>query len=52
MSAQKASRPPPAPPAGLPNGTVAHIQNEFGQKDDCVLLDGLNWVSAPADGAP
>lgn len=40
----KASRPPPAPPAGLPNGTVANIHNEFGQPNDCVLLDGLNWV--------
>lgn len=51
MSMPKASRPPPAPPAGLPNGTVAHIQNEFGQKDDCVLLDGLNWVSTSTAGA-
>ncbi|KAJ9121683.1 hypothetical protein QFC22_002303 [Naganishia vaughanmartiniae] len=49
MSVPKASRPPPAPPAGLPNGTVAHIQNEFGQKDDCVMLDGLNWWTTDED---
>ncbi|KAI5453219.1 hypothetical protein NCC49_006244 [Naganishia albida] len=45
----RASRPPPAPPAGLPNGTVANIHNEFGQPDDCVLLDGLNWWTTDED---
>ncbi|GHJ87742.1 hypothetical protein NliqN6_4144 [Naganishia liquefaciens] len=47
--APKASRPPPAPPAGLPNGTVANIHNEFGQPNDCVLLDGLNWWTTDED---